>query len=141
MTLGMRVRMWAKEAPRHHVVITGAVVLALFAGLAAISIPSDKDRGATQLSQSGYPAGTAASGQTGGTEPSPATNPSGGAGNEIAPAATAGTLGAVGGGGSTGGSRGPQSTTSASTSPTRGAAANIAPTASDVGVTKDTVKI
>ena len=29
MTLGMRVRMWAKEAPRHHVVITGAVVLAL----------------------------------------------------------------------------------------------------------------
>jgi ABC-type branched-subunit amino acid transport system substrate-binding protein len=37
--------------------------------------------------------------------------------------------------------RGPQSTTSASTSPTRGAAANVAPTASDVGVTKDSIKI
>ena len=89
MTLGMRVRMWAKEAPRHHVVITGAVVLALFAGLAAISIPSDKDRGATQLSQSGYPAG-AATGQSDNAAAS-TPNASGGAGNDVAPATTAGT--------------------------------------------------
>src|SRR2546428_9922964 len=93
MTLGMRVRMWAKEAPRHHVVITGAVVLALFAGLAAISIPANKHRGATQLSQSGYPAGAAAGSQTGGTEPSATTNPSRGSSDGIAPPTAAGTVG------------------------------------------------
>lgn len=140
MTLGMRVRMWAKEAPRHHVVITGVVVLALFAALAAISIPSNKDRGATQLSQSRYPAGAADTGQSDNTASSTLTpNGSGGAANDIAPATTAGTP--SGGSMVAGVARGPQPATSASTSPARGAAANVAPTASDVGVTKDSIKI
>ena len=40
MTVGMRIRMWAKRAPRGQVAMTSVLVLALFVGLAAIAIPA-----------------------------------------------------------------------------------------------------
>ena len=136
MTFGMRLRMWAKEAPRSHVVSTAAVVLALLVGLAAISVPAGRrlaDTTAAPELRTVGAAGEAAQGAGGTSAEAAATDATGAGGATVAGATTRA---------SGGGAAGKAGTTGSVTTGAGGTGAtNVTLKASDVGVTKDTIKV
>ena len=139
MTFGMKLRLWAREAPRGHVIATGVVTLVVAVVLVAALLPASRDDGTVAFT-SPVVAGDA----TG----APATGVGGSALGVAAPASDGGGAAPT----VTGGGAGPSTPTGAASSggPTPasagggGAAEPAAPverTASDQGVTPDAIKV
>ena len=140
VTVGMRVRMWASQAPRGEVLTTVAVALALLIGLVIVAVPGDRTDelvGATPLppalasalpdAADGAPAAPLPDGQAGapGGSGAVAGAASGAAGGSPVPSGSAGGVAAPpASGGETGDTPAPQ-----------------ALTASDQGVTEETLKV
>jgi ABC-type branched-subunit amino acid transport system substrate-binding protein len=137
VTFGMRVSLWAREAPRSHVVTTCAIVLALFAGAVALAVPASRH---TLAAGRAFPGAQVAGGgdastNAGGTAADAATGGDAAGGgatavgaNGVARASVAGSK--VGTSGGSGASTGAGGSTAGATLK-----------ASDNGVTKDTIKV
>jgi ABC-type branched-subunit amino acid transport system substrate-binding protein len=129
MTVGMRIRMWAKRAPRAQVVVTTVVALTLFAALAAISVPTRPSSASGLLAMPaarGSGSGSGAGGDTATGAP--------GAPDASADSAAGGVP--VSGSGATAAAKAVGTATS---SPA--ASVKQALRASDVGVTESTIKL
>jgi ABC-type branched-subunit amino acid transport system substrate-binding protein len=132
MTLGMRIRLWARQAPRGDVVVTSAVALVLLVGMLAIVLPTDDPTSSSgpaplAVSAGGANATAAAGGATGSTVPGGPT------------AATTVPASQPAGEGASGGASPGSSTATPGDAP---ASAGTAPrTASDRGVSADTIKL
>lgn len=138
MTFGMRVRLWARQAPRSHLVGTAVVTIMLAGLLAVASVPRDRGtaKGSDVLAAAGAGSdGGATAGQIAGTAGSAAgatalTVPGGASATTAAPGSFPGSTSGSSGGGA------------AAQTPAQRAAAQQQPlTASDVGVTPTTIKI
>ncbi len=129
MTVGMRIRMWAKRAPRGQVAVTSLLVLALFAGLAAIAIPARPGDDATDVLASPTARVGDVAGFTGDGAGAAAAEAGGATTSDTAASGVAPAVG----------SQAP--TTSASSNASGAAAVKETLRASDVGITASTIKV
>jgi ABC-type branched-subunit amino acid transport system substrate-binding protein len=134
MTFGMKVRLWAREAPRSHVIGTSVAVVALVVVLVAAVLPASDDDGTVTSTLA--PSVVA----SGATPVSVATTPSG---DPSAPAAAGTPSGApsaatAAAGASSGGAT-PSASAASGAAPA--SATPVELTASDQGVTPETIKV
>lgn len=165
MTLGMRIRLWARQAPRLQVVGAALVAVAVMAAFVVAAVPDDTAQTVAAGSNSplypGLPGVSSAAptatesavpGAVGATTPGQGGVASGGTtvtssavGHAAPTTVTSGPLAVRPGGGSTTGA-GPSAapTPGSAASPAPGVTATTGPvtrTASDQGVTADTIKV
>jgi ABC-type branched-subunit amino acid transport system substrate-binding protein len=171
MTLGMRIRLWARQAPRLHVVGAALTAVAVMVAFVVAAVPDDTTQTVAAGSNSPlYPGlandAPAAPGVTGSTAPAAvgATTPAPGTVNPGAPGisptpgrgltgssgqttVTSGPLAVRPGGASNNGAR-PAAAPAPGSVPPGGPASGVTPTtgpvtrtASDQGVTADTIKV
>lgn len=143
MTFGMKLRLWARNAPPAHVAVTSAAALLVAVVLVAAVLPGPKGGRADQYTAPGVIAGNGRTGPAGDTGPqrrqavdSGSTAPSGGVGAAPVPGGASGGLVQSGSAGSTGGGSG--SSVGGGAGPT---GASVQRTASDQGVTAETIKV
>src|SRR5437764_496412 len=149
MTLGMRIRLWAKSAPRWHVVTSVVAVCMLGAAVVVISIPNRDHVGNLSAGASNLGTGSISPGSAGVESGSGAPGAPGAAGSIGAPSAGApSAAGPVSSGQTAPAGPGSKVTTAeqANTRANQGTAtgANQASqqrTASDRGVTADSIKV
>lgn len=139
MTFGMKVRLWARNAPRSNVLATSAVAIVVTVVAIAAVLPGESDGPATALFTSPASGSAAPSAPTVGTTPAagaPATD--GGGGVASGGTTTGGTAAGTGAVGSVAGA-------GSSPSPVSGGAAEpeaqVELTASDQGVTEGEIKV
>ena len=165
MTLGMRIRLWARQAPRLHVVGAALTAVAVMVAFVVAAVPDDTTQtvaaGSNNPLYPGLPGVSSAAptatesrvpGAVGSTTPGQGGVPSGGTtvtssavGRAAPTTVTSGPLAVRPGGGSTAGA-GPSAapTPGSAASPAPGVTATTGPvtrTASDQGVTADTIKV
>lgn len=144
MTFGMKLRLWARKAPRSHVITTSVVALVAAVVAIAALLPASRDDGTAAFSSpviAGGATGTPVTGDGGGSALAPTGSASAGSSE-----ASGGTATPAGGG--AGASTASGATASGGATPTAtgsgggtAAAAPVERTASDQGVTPEEIKV
>lgn len=139
MTFGMKLRLWARDAPRGHVIATGIVTLVVAVVLVAALLPASRDDGAVAFNTP-----VVAGGATG----APVTSDGGSALATDEPSSGAAAAPSATDGGTTSDGDAPTASTASGDEPAAGATPfgagggqPVELTASDQGVTPETIKV
>jgi ABC-type branched-subunit amino acid transport system substrate-binding protein len=145
MTVGMRIRMWAKRAPRAQVLTTLAVVAAMVAALVVVVVPvrSHSDSLLAGPSERTAASAALAGGGPDGSADSTQTGAAGAGGADTGTAGTGSTGAVVSAGGTpaSGTASGARAGTPSTVKAPTGGAPKEALRASDIGVTPTTIKV
>ncbi|HVM52065.1 MAG TPA: ABC transporter substrate-binding protein [Acidimicrobiales bacterium] len=150
MTFGMKLRLWARNAPRSNVLATSAVGVAVAVAVVAALLPGGGDDAGTALFTAPVAGGDTTAGPVGGSEGAVDGSEAGDAATSPASALTpsAGAAGgstsgdpAPGGSGSSGASAPGGAGAAAGSGGSAASGAPVQLTASDQGVTEETIKV